>query len=129
MRSRSLRGSAAPALFLVVPLTLAAGGWTLSRHMAVRGFGFFERGKSLVDALDRFAHAAQARNREGVGALFAADYRGRSLGFNSVTLSGEKDGVRRFEMRPDSVDLDRASAIAEWHTYLNSFDEIESVGE
>jgi len=127
MRSRSLRGSAAPALFLVVPLTLAAGGWALSRHMAVRGFGFFERGKSLVDALDRFAHAAQARNREGVDALFAADYRGRSLGFNSVTLSGEKDGVRRFEMRPDSVDLDRASAIAEWDRYLSSFDEIESV--
>jgi len=95
--------------------------------MAARGLEFFERGKSLVETLDRFARAAQSRDREGIGALFAAGYRGSSLGLNSMTLTDQKDGVLRFAMRPEPRDLDRNLAVAEWEAYLNSFDRIETV--
>src|SRR3954453_2939688 len=127
MQNRSLRGSATPALFLLMPLALVVGGWTVGRQMTARGEGFYERGKSIVGVLDRFARASKARDRQGVAALFAARYPGQALGFGALALRGEKDGVRTFAQQSNGSSRDRDAAVSDWLEYLDSFDAIDAV--
>src|SRR5689334_6159007 len=101
MQNRSLRGSASFALFLLAALALLAGGYTITRQMSSRGVTFFERGKSIATALDRFARAAKARDVQAVAAFIAPEYRGQTLGLACLRLLQEKDGVRRSAMTPD----------------------------
>src|SRR5262249_2370395 len=82
----------------ITPLALAMGGWTIARHAERQGAAFFERGRSVCSMLDRFAHAAKARDTQSFAEFFASDYQGRSMGFKSFTSIDAKDGVRRLAM-------------------------------
>ena len=119
------RGSAL-AVFVALPLVAMAAGWVAVRQVEKRGDGFFDRGKSIVATLEQLACAAKVLDRHKMGEFFATDYRGESLGLGSLTLADSKDGIQRLTMRSDGAERDRIAALAEWDSYLRSFDSIET---
>jgi hypothetical protein len=121
----SPRGSAL-TVFVALPLAAVATGWVAVRQVEKRGDAFFDRGKSIVTTLEQLACAAKSLDRQKMGEFFALDYRGESLGLGSLTLADSKDGIQRLTMRSDGAARDRIAALAEWNSYLRSFDSIET---
>lgn len=128
MPGARLRGSSAVVLFASLSLgTLASGVWVLERNIASNGDAFFNRGKSVVNTLDRFACSAKSLDREGLTAMFSQDYSGEALGLGNVKLVDVRDGIYRFAMQSSRARQTLRSAVEEWESYLRSFDFIETL--
>ena len=126
MPNSTLRGSSVFTLVVAVPLVAAVSGLIAARYVGNRGDAFFERGKSIVAALDEFAHAAKELDSRRISEFFATDYSGELLGLNSLRLADTRDGVDHFVFASSHVRQNQGSAAAEWGTYLRSFESIET---
>jgi hypothetical protein len=120
-------GSSVLYFSLIIPALALLGGWLVVGHLDSEGLRFFEAGKDVDRLLDLFAHAAKARDVEGLNALFADSFRGEKLGLTEPVLRESKDGVQRSAFRFGPGAVDKAAAVAEWRAYLDGFDSVESV--
>ncbi|MEQ1727055.1 MAG: CRTAC1 family protein [Vicinamibacterales bacterium] len=94
-----------------------------------RGLTFFNTGRDIVNtALDPFGKALEARDLQAVDGLYGKGFSGTRLALISGKLDESKDGVRHYVFVPDATREDRASALAGWKAYIDSFDEIREAG-
>jgi len=97
-------------------------------HFDREGWRFFNTGKDIVTTLGSLAKAVKAKDVAGIENFYARDYSGSPLGLNSLEQAEEKDGVIKYLFRSDSASAAREAAVAEWRTYLDTFESIEEVG-
>ena len=96
------------------------------------GRRFFETGSAVVTSLDRFAGELSSRNFSQAGAFYSDRFAGTPLGLSSLEPAEdptaiEKNGLRRLRFRASETPLDRAGALDEWRSYLESFESIEEL--
>ncbi len=97
-------------------------------HFDREGWRFFNTGKDIVTTLGSLAKAVKAKDVAGIENFYARDYNGSPLGLNRLEQAEEKDGVVKYLFRSDSAPTARDAAVAEWRTYLDTFESIEEVG-
>ena len=97
-------------------------------HFDREGWRFFNTGKDIVTTLGSLAKAVKAKDVAGIENFYARDYQGSPLGLNKLEQAEEKDGVIKYLFRSDSTAAAREAAVAEWRTYLDTFESIEEVG-
>jgi hypothetical protein len=110
-------------LLAIGTLTIAAAGYLQSA-----GLTFFNNGKEIKEAMDSFGRALKAGDKAGIERFFAADYKGTSLGLNSLKETELKDGIHKLLLTSDAKELDHNGALAEWLTYLDCFEQIDEIG-
>ena len=114
----------------VAAVAMFAGSWSVMNRVDQHGVRFFNTGAAIVSQLQQIAGLIGRRDFVGLGEFYWPAYMGSSLGLNSMAQTEERDGVRRlrFAAVPAQDDgLDRDAAIAEWHSYLDSFESIEKL--
>jgi hypothetical protein len=119
--SRRLRGAAIGLAALAVGL-VALAAWV--DHV---GWKFFHTGEGLTASLKTFAQRLAASDAAGLEPLYAADFRGTSLGLTSLQAAEVRDRVRVYPFRAPGAASDRAAAVADWREYLAGFQTIEEV--
>jgi len=126
-------GSRAAGFFRIRPLlaalslaslALAAGSWLVAGRVDATGIAFFACGKGVAESLHGLARAVAARDLAAISARYAPEYSGAPPGLAARDLAEEKDGVRRFRLRPSPA-VDRAGALAAWQGYLGEFAAVE----
>lgn len=119
-----------PVLFSLTlsPLALLAGAWMTMGQLDARGRAFFEAGRGAVEHLRELRHALEARDLSAVSGFYAEGFRGTSLGLVRSERIGEKDGLETFRFVSSGQAADREAAVAEWRTWLDSFESIEEIG-
>src|SRR5947209_17347168 len=110
-------------LLAIGTLTVAAAG-----YMQSAGFTFFNNGKEIKETLDSFGRSLKVGDKAGIEKFFAADYQGTSLGLNALKETELKDGIHKLLLTSDGKNLDQNGALAEWLTYLDSFEQIDEIG-
>jgi hypothetical protein len=121
-RSRRLLVVASVLVILVVG-TLAS--MSVMDH---EGLVFYERGKEVADTLGLLGKAIQARDYAAIEGFYSPSFKGTSLGLTKLEQASQNDRVRRLVFCADAGDPDRAAAVSEWRSYLESFSSIEEVG-
>jgi hypothetical protein len=112
----------------VVILVLGLVSWLVMHYLENQGFTFFNQGREIVDTLDALAKAVQARDASGIERFYSPSFKGQRLGLNKLSPGQDKDGVKLLKFVSDGETPDRAAAISEWKTYLDSFESITEVG-
>jgi hypothetical protein len=116
------------AILLVILLVIVVAMVGFGSRVDGRGLEFFQAGKDVVDALDRFAVALGAGDADAVARMYAPDFGGTRLGLLTRDLADEKDGTRHYRQRSEGAALDAVGAAAEWRAYRDSFASIEEAG-
>ena len=111
-----------------IPL-LAVGTLTAvtSSYLESSGFTFFNNGKEIKETLESLGRALKAGDKAGIEKFFASDYQGSALGLNGLKETESKDGIHKLVLTSGGKSLDHAGALAEWLTYLDSFEQIDEV--
>ena len=116
--SRPLRRALATLLVVAVAAgATALVAWRVERQ----GQAFFANGRSIAQALARFAGAVGARDATGLAAFYDARFAGSALGLTSRTPGATIDGITRERFTPGAQRLDASGAAAEWRAYLDGF--------
>src|SRR5712692_3053425 len=113
---------------IFAPLALFFGTFLSVEHVNQRSLRFFNTGKGIVETLRQLAQAVQSRDLAAVEKFYTPEFRGSRLGFTELQLVEEKDGIHRSRFSPGRLTAGRDAALAEWRTYLDSFESIEEVG-
>ena len=108
-------------------LVLLAAGWLAVGHVDRAGVELYQRGRGVVEGLERLARALAAGDALAVSRGFAVDYAGRPLGLADRQLVRNDGGIRVLRFVAGTRPTDRAAALAEWRAYLARFDTIEEV--
>src|SRR5215831_14804100 len=125
-----LRAPSTGSSLLTIVAALALGGtgiWMAGRQVGSRGDEFYETGKLVVDALDHFARSAKLRDVRELTEHFSSGYKGQVLGLKTWQLTASRDGIQLYTSSSSLGATDRTAAVAEWDSYLRSFDAIETV--
>jgi len=93
-----------------------------------RGLAFFESGKAIVETLDPLAAAIKAGDTDAIARVYSPEFAGTRLGLATREMADEKDGVRHYRQISDNGATDRATAVAEWRAYHDSFASIQEAG-
>src|SRR5215468_2331404 len=95
-----------------IPL-LALGTLTVavSSYLESAGFTFFNNGKEIKETMDSLGRALKAGDKASIEKFFASDYRGSSLGINTLKETEQKDGVHKLILASDNKSLDHNGAI------------------
>ena len=112
---------------LLTPIALYLGGSMAINHFDREGLRFFNTGKDIVTTLGSLAKVAKAKDFAGIESFYAASFSGSPLGLNKLEQVEEKDGIHKLAFRSDGGATGRDAAVAEWRSYLDSFDSIEEV--
>ena len=95
------------------------------------GRRFFETGSAVVASLDRFAGELSSRDFSKAGAFYSDRFAGTPLGLSRLEPADgpaqEKNGVRRLRFQASETAFDRAGALDEWRSYLESFESVEKL--
>ncbi len=113
---------------VVVVVVIGAVSLLVMSYLERKGIQFYERGKQIVETMGVLAKAVQARDVAAIESHYAKSYSGRRLGFLKLDPASEKDGIRRLRFSSDGEAPNREAALAEWRSYLDTFDSIEEVG-
>ena len=112
----------------LIPL-LAVGTLTAvtSSYLESAGFTFFNNGKEIKETLESLGRTLKAGDKAGIERFFATDYQGSVLGLNNFKETHLKDGVHKLILTSDGKSLGHDGAVAEWLTYLDSFEQIDEI--
>jgi hypothetical protein len=113
---------------VLTPIALYLGGSMAIDHFDREGWRFFNTGKDIVTTLGSLGKAIKATDMAAIESFYARDYNGSPLGLNRLEQAEEKDGVIKYLFRWDGAASARDAAVAEWRTYLDTFESIEEVG-
>ncbi|HEY3132581.1 MAG TPA: CRTAC1 family protein [Acidobacteriota bacterium] len=113
---------------VIAPVVLAAGIFFAVDRVDQRSSRFFNTGRSIVEAFDALASAAQARDFSALEQFYSQNFDGNRLGLSRLESIREKDGIRELRFVSDGPRQNRDGAVAEWRSYLESFQSIEELG-
>ena len=115
-------------VFALVPLLFVIGGGAAGvSSLDSKGGRFFNSGKEILTSLGDLGKAIKARDFTAIEGFYSPQFRGARLGFNTLQLVAEKDGIHQLLFTAGGSLPDRAAAVAEWRAYLESFDSIDEV--
>ena len=100
---------------------------SLCKSIDRQGETFFECGQILVHFLDGMGRVLRQNNFLELNKLYAEHFSGRKLGLNHLSARSERDEVQRAEFRADGEKVSTRDALEEWLTYINGFNQIESL--
>ncbi len=113
---------------VLAPVVLVAGVFFTVDRVDERSTKFFNTGKTIVEAFDSLAVAAQSRDFSALQQFYTPNFNGSRLGFSRLESVREKDGIRELRFVSEGPEQNRDGALAEWRSYLESFESIEEVG-
>lgn len=99
----------------------------MSRSVDRRGEEFFSSGRLLVAFLGRLGGFLKGRQFHELKKLYSPTFSGPLLGLNNVGPVSERDGIQRAEIRSLNAGANAANAVAEWKSYIESFERIEEL--
>jgi len=91
------------------------------------GVRFFNNGREITETLKDLGHVLKARNYQGLVSFYSPQFQGTRLGFGTLKEAAEKDGIHKLLFSGDGTSEDCNAAMAEWRTYLDSFDSIDDL--
>src|SRR5579863_8445743 len=91
------------------------------------GETFFRSGQMLVHFLEGMSRILRQQNSVELNKLYAECFSGKDLGLNNLSPRSERDEVQRDEFRAGGEKVSRKEAIEEWLTYIDGFNQIESL--
>ena len=115
-------------LFGLVPLLVVVGAGAASfTWLDSTGVRFFNNGKELSERLKNLGHALKARDYAAAESFYSPQFHGTRLGFGALKQVEEKDGIHKLLFSGDGGSEDCSAALAEWRSYLDSFDSVDEL--
>ena len=100
---------------------------TLPDFIEKDGEEFFSTGKLIVNTLQRLAAALRESRWQDVRKFYASTFSGEGLCLNKVTLEWERAQIRKYKFEVAPASLNTNDALAEWRSYIKSFDQVEEL--
>ena len=100
---------------------------SLSQSIDCDGERFFRTGQAIVGFLDRMARSLRQHNCAELSSAYAGCFTGQSFGLNHFAPHSERDGVQCSRFVPAGENVSMPAAVAEWLSYIEGFDQIESL--
>ncbi|HXB21624.1 MAG TPA: CRTAC1 family protein [Candidatus Solibacter sp.] len=86
---------------------------------------FFQTGKLIVNTLSQFSKSALGLQLDRLEAFYASGFSGTSLGLTQRAPKSQKDGILEYTFQRSEASFSKKQALAEWRTYIESFDKME----